>query len=148
MKTLVLLMHFVCSAAAAVVTACVFQTQMVLLGLTNLGVNITWTNRMYMVGQDLLGLLPTYGIIVTVGLAIGFGVTKAIKKYTRFNNYALYVLAGGVTMLVILFTLHPILHITLLAGARSGFGLLLQIVAGLLGGFIFMSLRKAKVKPA
>jgi hypothetical protein len=144
MKKLVLLQHFLFAVVITFVTACVLQTQMVLLELTKLNIIITWSDRLHMVWQDLLGLLPSYGAIVAIGLGIGFGIAKLVKTYSSINSYRLYILAGGLTMAVILFAMQPVLGVTLLAGARSGLGIGLQIFAGLLGGFIFMYFRKAQ----
>jgi uncharacterized membrane protein YeaQ/YmgE (transglycosylase-associated protein family) len=45
-------------------------------------------------------------------------------------------------MAVILIAMQPVLGVTLIAGARSSFGIILQIIAGMIGGFCFMRLRK------
>ncbi|AGH43378.1 hypothetical protein C427_1269 [Paraglaciecola psychrophila 170] len=40
-----------------------------------------------------------------------------------------------------LLAMHPILEITLLAGARSTFGFICQSLAGAMGGVVFANLR-------
>ncbi|MFT6267662.1 MAG: hypothetical protein ACJAVV_000461 [Alphaproteobacteria bacterium] len=42
--------------------------------------------------------------------------------------------------------MQPVLGVTLIADARSGFGVMLQIIAGLLGGLCFMRLRLSDSK--
>jgi len=148
MKKLVLLQHFLLAALVTIISACLLQTQMVLLALSNIGIDITWSQRIYMSWQDLLGLLPSYGVIITIGLAIAFLIAKTIRKRTRANSPFLYVVAGGVTMAAILVAMQPILGVTLLAGARSFLGIILQIGAGLLGGLCFMRLRRLQTKAA
>ncbi|MFT4652680.1 MAG: hypothetical protein ACJA0G_001931 [Kangiellaceae bacterium] len=142
MKKLFLLQHFIIATIVTYVAACIMQTQMVLLALSNLNIEITWSKRIYMTSQDLLGLMPTYVAIIALGLAIGFAIAKAIRTYSRFNSYSLYVAAGGFTMAAILVAMQPVLGVTLLAGARSAVGIMLQIIAGVLGGLCFMRLRK------
>jgi hypothetical protein len=144
MKKLVLLQYFVLAACVTFVSVCILQTQMVLLALSNLDIDITWSKRIYMTTQDLLGLFPSYGVVIAIGLAIGFVIAKIIKSYTRLSSYYLYVVAGGFTMAAILMAMHPILGVSLLAGARSTFGIVLQIISGLLGGFCFMRLRQPR----
>lgn len=142
MKKLVLLQHFILASLVTMISACVFQTQMVLWGLSELNIDINWSKRVYMTWQDLLGLLPTYGVIVTIGLAIGFAIAKALKTYTSIKTPLLYTIAGGLTMATILAAMQPVLGVTLLAGARSATGITLQIIAGVLGGFCFSRLRQ------
>lgn len=141
MKKTVLLSHFVLATIITVVSACILQTQMVLLALGNINVDVTWSQRLYMTWQDLLGLFPSYGAVITIGLLVGFAIAKLIKTYTRLSSPYLYLIAGGCTMAVILTAMQPILGVTLLAGARTALGIVLQIIAGVLGGYCFMRLR-------
>lgn len=142
--------HFIVSSFIAALAAILMHTQMVLADLNAIDISIPIADRFYMMGQDILGLLPKYGIVVLLGLAIAFVIAKLIvvmlnKKspQTKARRY-LYPLAGGVAILAILLLMQPILNITLLAGARSLTGMALQILAGVLGGVIFayLGLRK------
>ena len=142
MKIVRLLLHFLFSSIITIVSACILQTQMVIFGLTELGVEVPINDRVHMTWLDLLGLFPSYGIIIIIGLAIAFACTKAIFHFTAAVSYYWYVLAGGVAMFVIILAMQPVLGVTLLAGARSSFGISLQILAGLLGGFCFSTLRR------
>jgi hypothetical protein len=141
MKKLALLGHFLLASIATFILAGLLQTQMVLHELIKLNVEITFADRLYMSWQDLLGLLPTYGVIVCIGLLIAFAVVKVINTYSRFGSRYLYVLAGGIAMAIILMAMQPVLGVTLLAGARSILGIILQIIAGLIGGGCFVYLR-------
>lgn len=142
MKKLVLLQHFIVSVLVTILAACIFQTQMVLASLSDLDIDVMLSDRVYMTWQDLLGLLPSYGIIICIGLALGFGIAKLLRHYTSLQSFGLYALAGATVMAVILLAMQPVLGVTLLAGARSVMGILLQILAGLLGGICFMYFRK------
>jgi hypothetical protein len=142
MNKLIILLHFIIASLLTVVSACILQTQMVLLGLSDINIDISWADRLSMSWQDLLGLLPSYGVVVTIGLAIGFSVAKLISKKTSLRTSYLYIIAGGFTMTAILLAMQPILGVTLLAGARSTLGVSLQVLAGLVGGYCFMRLRQ------
>jgi predicted membrane-bound dolichyl-phosphate-mannose-protein mannosyltransferase len=142
MKKFVLTLHFILATIVTAMLACLAQTQMVLHGLSQLDVQISFSERLYMSWQDLAGLLPSYGSIILLGLAIGFGATKLIRRYTSIKSPNLYIFAGGAVMAVILIAMQPVLGVTLIAGARSSFGIILQIIAGMIGGFCFMRLRK------
>lgn len=143
--------HFLLAAIVSVVSACLLHTQMVLLELSKIDIQISMQKRLYMSAQDLLGLAPTYGVIICLGLILAFSIAFALRKYL-FNesnrSYYLYVVAGGAAMLTILLAMHPILELTLLAGARSSTGIILQILAGLMGGLCFANLRKQHAQKA
>jgi hypothetical protein len=141
MKIILLILHFLLASMVTIVSACILQTQMVLLELTKLDIQISLSERLYMTWQDLVGLIPAYGTIITIGLALGFGICKLIWRYTPLKSSILYVVAGGAVMAVILIAMQPVLGVTLVAGARSTLGILLQIAAGMLGGFCFLRLR-------
>ena len=141
MKKFALTLHFLVATIVTVVLACLLQTQMVLLELSKLDVQISFSKRAYMSWQDLAGLIPSYGIVILIGLAIGFGIAKLIRRYTSLKSSRLYIFAGATVMAVILIAMQPVLGVTLIAGARSGLGIMLQIIAGATGGFCFMRLR-------
>ncbi len=91
--------------------------------------------------DDLLGLYPTYGIVIAVSYFISFIVAGLLIKRFKLSPNILYFLAGGVGVTVALLAMHPILNITLLAGARSTFGFVCQSLAGAIGGMVFANLR-------
>jgi hypothetical protein len=96
--------------------------------------------RIAMTWHDWLGLLPTYGVIIAAGLLLGWLICTEILHFTHAQGsivQASYVLAGGITIGVIHTAMYPILHVTLIAGARD-FGLLLQILCGLIGACWFV----------
>lgn len=142
MKKMLLALHFILATIVTVVFACLLQTQMVLHELSKLDIQISFSKRLYMSWQDLSGLIPSYGVVILLGLAIGFGIAKLIRKYTPLKSSRLYLFAGAVVMAVILIAMQPVLGVTLVAGARSAIGVILQIIAGTIGGFCFMRLRK------
>ncbi len=49
----------------------------------------------------------------------------------------LYSLAGAVAIFTILAAMHPILNVSIIAGARGLSGLLTQSIAGAIGGAVF-----------
>jgi len=144
MKFLKLAAHLFIAAFGCAVAAILLHTQMVLAALNNIDISIPMSDRLYMSVQDLLGLLPVYGAIILLGLAIAFSITKLIRKFFTVKPIAIYPIAGAAALFVILISMQPILDITLLAGARSTTGIILQAVAGALGGVLFAVLRQPK----
>ena len=133
--------HFLVAVMFAFVIASLFHSQFVMAELSKVGVEILFNDRLSMSIDDLLGLYPTYGIVIAVSYFISFIVAGLLIKRFKLSPNILYFLAGGVGVTVALLAMHPILEITLLAGARSTFGFICQSLAGALGGVVFANLR-------
>jgi hypothetical protein len=133
--------HFLVAVIFAFVLASLFHSQFVMAELTKVGVEILFNDRLSMSLDDLLGLYPTYGIVIAVSYFISFIVAGLLIKRFTLSPNILYCLAGGVGVTVALLAMHPILEITLLAGARSTFGFICQSLAGAMGGVVFANLR-------
>jgi hypothetical protein len=133
--------HFLVAVVFAFVIASLFHSQFVMAELAKVGVEISLNDRLSMSIDDLLGLYPTYGIVIAVSYFIAFSVTNLLTKRFKLSPYILYCLAGGIGVAVALLAMHPILNITLLAGARSNFGFACQCLAGAIGGAMFAYFR-------
>jgi hypothetical protein len=133
--------HFLIATIFAFVLASLFHSQFVMAELTLVGVNISLNDRISMSIDDLLGLYRTYGVVIALSLLLAFGFTQLIMKRVNVSPSILYCLAGGIGVTTALFAMHPILGITLLAGARSTFGLICQSFAGAIGGWVFSYMR-------
>ena len=133
--------HFLVAVVFAFVIASLFHSQFVMAELAKVGVEISLNDRLSMSIDDLLGLYPTYGIVIAVSHFISFIVAGLLIKRFKLSPNIVYFLAGGVGVTVALLAMHPILEITLLAGARSTFGFLCQSLAGAIGGLVFSYLR-------
>lgn len=133
--------HFLVAVVFCFVLASLLHSQFVMAELTNVGVEILLNDRISMSLDDLLGLLPTYGIVITVSFLIAFILASLLIKRFKLSPNILYCLAGGLGVTVALLAMFPILEITLLAGARSTFGFVCQSLAGVVGGGVFAHLR-------
>jgi hypothetical protein len=133
--------HFLIAVIFAFVIASLFHSQFVMAELSKVGVEILFNARLSMSIDDLLGLYPTYGIVIAVSYFISFIVAGLLIKRFKLPSYILYCLAGGVGITVALLAMHPILEITLLAGARSALGFACQSLAGAMGGAVFAHFR-------
>ena len=133
--------HFLVAVIFAFVIASLFHSQFVMAELIKVGVEISFSDRLSMSIDDLLGLYPTYGIVIALSFFIAFIVSSLIVKRVSLSPYILYALAGGAGVSAALLAMHPILDITLLASARSTFGFICQSLAGAMGGAVFAHLR-------
>ena len=122
--------------------ASLFHSQYVVNQLVNVGVVVGFSDRASLTFDDWLGLLPTYGAIIAIALAIAFLVTWLIAKKVKKQCAQLFVIAGIVAFASALIAIESIMNITIIAGAR-GWGFYAQLLAGAVGGFAFSQLFKA-----
>ena len=133
--------HFLIATICAFVLASLFHSQFVMAELTAVGINISLTDRLSMSLDDLIGLYPTYGVVIAISLLLAFSLTTLLLKRFTIPFSLLYFIGGGLSVTTALLVMHPLLDITLIAGARSTFGFIFQALAGAMGGWVFSHLR-------
>ncbi|MBB1345104.1 MULTISPECIES: hypothetical protein [unclassified Pseudoalteromonas] len=121
--------------------ASLFHSQYVVNQLVNVGVVVLLSDRASLTLDDWLGLLPTYGAIIALALAIAFFVTAKLNKKVQKYTTQLFVIAGIVAFAIVLIAIESIMNIHIIAGAR-GWGFYAQLLAGAVGGFTFSQLFK------
>lgn len=122
--------------------ASLFHSQYVVNQLVDVGVVVSLIDRINLTLDDWLGLLPTYGAIIAIALAIAFfAVVLLVKKFEKYSM-VLFVASGITAFAVVLVAIESIMNIHIIAGAR-GWGFYLQLLAGALGGLLFALLTKA-----
>lgn len=116
--------------------ASLFHSQYVVNQLVNVGVIVSLSDRINLTLDDWLGLLPTYGAIIAIALAIAFLVTAKFTKKVKQYSMALFIAAGIASLAVVLIAIESIMNIHIIAGAR-GWGFYMQLLAGATGGLLF-----------
>ena len=132
---------FLLAVLVAFCLATISHSQFVLLELSKVGAEINFVTRVSASFSDLLGLLPTYAPVIAIGMLISLPFATWLRSKFSSSFRGWYPIAGGATMLAIHAAMYPILEITLIAGARSVLGLLMQVTAGVIGGWVFYQLR-------
>ena len=124
----------------SVATCC--HTLMVLQGLNSLNIQLDSATIVKSLVKDWLYMLPTYGVMLFVLLFSSFLLTTYVRHRVRFRGERIsrwiFPVVGALAILLTLNMLYPILDFTLIAGARGFWGMLLQGVAGLCGGLVYM----------
>ncbi|MGI9328245.1 MAG: hypothetical protein ACR2PZ_23710 [Pseudomonadales bacterium] len=97
--------------------------------------------RMSTTAADLLGMLPAYAPLIAAALLAGFVVTAFVLRWLPDLRTFGYTLAGAVALLA----LHLIMRQTFdgivpIASTRTTVGLLVQVFAGAVGGWLFARL--------
>ena len=129
------------ATVVAFVLASLLHSQFVMAELTSVGVDINFNDKLSMSFDDLVGLSPTYGVVIAISLLLAFSISTLLLKRLTVSPSILYFVRGGLGVTTALIAMHPILDITLIAGARSVFGFACQSLAGAIGGWVFSCLR-------
>jgi hypothetical protein len=162
---------FIPAWLVAFIFASVLHSHFVLFELVALNIHIPASKWLYMVLDDLFGLLPTYGAIISVTLTISFFMASRLNSFLEkraltltkngaagmfgaagifgaagmFGAAGIFGAAGAVGFLIMLAAMQPILDVTLIAGARSNLGIAAQCIAGFVSGIIYSRLRLVTV---
>lgn len=141
---------------ATVVIATTIGTQIVLAELTALGVSIPLEDRLATTWHDFLalGIIPgeafgfTYGMLLAIGLLIAFSVAglvaMVVTRWLPKSRPIVFAVAGGVAIGTILLAAQQVFGVTLFSFARSTTGVLSQVLAAAIGGWIFARLSEPK----
>ena len=129
-----------CAYGLAAVTA----TQSVLARLEGMGVHVARSERIRATLADLAGLAPTLLPLVAGGFLVAMIVAALLARRLPRLRTALCALAGGVALVVIHLALKATLGITPVPIARTVTGLLVQGLAGAIGGAVFAVLTRRR----
>jgi len=132
---------------AAVILGVAIQTQNVIARLGNIGADVSFGERLSMTSYDISHLGSLYGIFMAIALAIAFLAGGLVYHFAKFGRPLIYSVAGGIAILVMLFAMkRAFFDIHIIAGARDSLGIALQILAGVIGGWVFAHLTRNLVK--
>ena len=132
---------------AAVLTTVILgvglQTQNVLAQLEGVGADIGVSDRLSMTVYDIQYLGSRYVIFVGIAFALAFLAAGIVFHFAKFGRRLIFSVAGAVGILVMLFAMkEAFFDIHMIAGARDGIGISMQMLAGAIGGVVF-----SKVSP-
>jgi hypothetical protein len=132
---------FLAAVIVAIILGSIASTHFVLGALTDLGVEIPFSDRLTMTLQDIVGIAPLYGAIIGTGLLVAFVAAIFVAKLAPSLRWLVYLVAGGAAVGITLFTLQVTFGgIMPISGARSTGGFLAQIAVGAISGYVFARL--------
>ena len=132
---------------AVAVFGVIFQTQNIIARLGNLGADVGFGERLSMTVYDISHLGSLYGIFIAIALAIAFSIGGLLYHFTKFGRAVIYPVAGGVAILILLFAMkQAFFDVHIIAGARDALGIALQILSGIIGGWVFSRLTRNLIK--
>ncbi|MGJ8560448.1 MAG: hypothetical protein ACSHX3_09450 [Litorimonas sp.] len=121
------------------------QTQNVIARLSDIGADVGIGQRLSMTVYDLIYLGSLYIIFVSIGTLVAYLLGLFVYRFAGFGRPVVFAVAGAVAMLVMLLLMkQAFFGIHMIAGARDGLGIALQMIAGALGGLVFAWLTARK----
>lgn len=143
------LMGWVLGAVTTTALGVMLQTQNVIARLNNIGAEIGIGPRLSMTVYDVLHLGSLYITFVAIGTLVAYLLGLVVYRIAGVGRPIVFAVAGAVAMLVmLLFMKEAFFGVHLIAGARDGLGIGLQMVAGAMGGLIFARLTARKATTA
>jgi len=128
---------FVAAWLITYILAVTAASQGVLGWLESLGRKISIGERFTYIGHDLASMIIPYGAIILLSLAIAFGIVGLIARAVPNLRLLGYILGGFVAVLAIHLTLRFVFEMNPVWATGSAFGLMMQGMAGLIGGYVF-----------
>lgn len=140
-RILAVILKLLTASAVSVVLASFFSTHRVLGNLSEIIGPVQFGDRLSMTIYDAIHFGSLYWIFVTLAFLIAFISAWVLHKGLKFGRPIIFTVAGSVAMLTMLLAMEQVFFgVPIVAGARDLFGLLLQMLAGGLGGFFFAKL--------
>lgn len=134
------------AAIVTVVIASVLSTNRVINNLNTIGASSELSDRFTMSVYDLAHFGTLYVVFIFLAFLIAFLAASGVFKIAGFGRTLIYVVAGITAMFVMLWAMEQVFFgVPIVAGARDSLGLLLQMLAGGIGGFIFAKLTSARI---
>ena len=128
---------FLAAVLAIYVVATVLASNSVLDNVVAMGLPVSLGKRITVIAHDLVGMATSLLPLIVIGFLIAFLTTALLTRWWPRIRIILYVIAGAVAVIGIHTALNLTFDITPVAAARTTGGLLMQGVAGALGGYLF-----------
>lgn len=123
------------------ILATALSTQFVLKDLTGLGVEMPVAVWAETTMQDIIGMGPLYIPLIAIGFLIAFAAAGLVTRAMPGARMLVFAAAGGVALFTILVGAETaFFNLQIISGARNMDGLIAQIAAGVLGGWLYAKL--------
>lgn len=137
------------SVVVCVILASFFSTQRVISALGDMGASIDFGSRLSMTVYDIIHFGTLYGVFVLIAFIVAFIAGGLVFRMAKVGRPIVFITAGAVAMLVMLLSMQTVFFgVPIVGGARDTVGLVLQMVAGAFGGYVFHRLSANKPKAA
>ena len=140
-KFLRFLIGWILGAVTTTAVGVALQTQNVIARLNDIDANIGVGQRLSMTLYDLAYLGSLYLVFVAIGTLVAYLAGLLVYRIAGFGRPIVFAVAGAVAILAMLMLMkQAFFGIHLIAGARDGVGIGMQMAAGAIGGLVFAAL--------
>lgn len=133
---------YLIAVTGAYILGVIASTQFVLAQLAELGHGASNELILRTISHDILGMAPTYGIILLITLGIAFSVASFIGNFFPRLRASGLVIGSGLAVVAVHLIMQEVFSISPLYSAGSMSGILTQGFAGSVGGFFYYLMRR------
>lgn len=144
MRILKLVLAFVAAVIVTTILGAAFHTQFVIGRLTDMGIAVSFADRLSTTLHDIAGMAPLFGLVIAGGFLVAFLAGALVFRFAGTQRNVVYAVAGAVAIGVALSLMAMVFNITPIAGARSWAGFIAQMAAGALGGYVFALISRVR----
>ena len=128
---------YVAAVAAAAVLGCAGSTQFVLAGLSGFGIEVPLTDRLSATVHDIVGMGPFYALIAAVAFLPAFVIAATLLRWLPGPRPFWFAAAGAAAIVTAILIIRYVTGGTVIGGARTPLGLLVQALACGAAGWLF-----------
>ena len=140
-----IILSYVSAVLAAYLIGCIAISQGNIAAIVGMGFEVTLGQRLETAWHDVLNMTALYLPIIAVAYLVALPVAAlVIKRYPDLRRLG-FVLGGFVALVTIHLVLKQVFGITGVAPTRTVMGLILQGIAGSLGGYCYYRLTTPKM---
>lgn len=137
MKKIKTVMAFLLAVVMTFLLASIVGTQIVLSDIRSFGLIVSLPDRFSATLHDIIGLAPALSILVSAAFLVSFIIATLCTRFLGGKRTYWYLAAGFTCLPAALMLIKSTMGGTLFAAARTGSGMLLIALCGLLGGWVF-----------
>ena len=133
---------FIASVIIAALLTSFVSTQIILSELDDFGIYVTLIDRIVATANDLIALGTTLAVLIAPSYLFGFTIAKYAHQFTGGNRRLWYAAAGFSSFPATLYLIKYFMGVTLLASARTSWGMFLAGLCCMLAGWFFATFTK------
>ena len=140
MKLIKTMLYFIVAVLATFLLASMLGTQLVLADILSFGLVVSLSDRVSATIHDIAGLATMLPLLISVTFLLAFIIAESGRRILTGKRTYWYMAAGLTSLPAALTLIKTLMGGTVFAAARTGSGMLLIALCGLIGGWLFARL--------
>ena len=134
------MLYFIVAVLVTFLLVSIVGTQLVLADILGFGLVVSSADRVSATIHDIAGLATMLPILISVTFLLAFIIAESGRRIMSGKRTYWYMAAGLTSLPAALTLIKTLMGGTVFAAARTGFGMLLIALCGLIGGWLFARL--------